>query len=98
MTDALLRFEHVDAGYGRLPVLQDVSLHIAASEVVAIIGPNGAGKSTVLKTIMGFLRPTTGQVFFDEQDVTGTATHRIVRTGLSYVPQGRVLFPHMTVL
>ena len=90
--------ESISAGYGRVDVLQDVSLHVHAQEVVAIIGPNGAGKSTVLKTIMGFLKPSKGDVHFDGQRITGMATHHVVRVGLGYVPQGRVVFPHMTVL
>jgi branched-chain amino acid transport system ATP-binding protein len=98
MIEPLLRVEGISAGYGQLPVLDRVSLHINPSEVVAIIGPNGAGKSTVLKTVMGFLKPTEGEVFFDARPITGMPTHRVVRIGLAYVPQGRVVFPRMTVL
>jgi branched-chain amino acid transport system ATP-binding protein len=98
MIDPLLHVQGVSAGYGQLPVLDHVSLHINPSEVVAIIGPNGAGKSTVLKTVMGFLVPTEGDVLFDGQHITGMPTHQVVRIGLAYVPQGRVVFPRMTVL
>src|SRR5437588_6059202 len=94
----LLRIEHVSAGYGRIDVLQDVSMHVHAQEVVAIIGPNGAGKSTVLKTVMGFLKPSEGEIFFDDRPITGLPTHLLVRSGLAYVPQGRVIFPQMTVM
>jgi branched-chain amino acid transport system ATP-binding protein len=93
----LLRCEDVSAGYGRFDVLQHVSLHVYGAEVVAIIGPNGAGKSTVLKTVVGFLRPSTGAVFFDGRSVGGMPTHELVRLGLGYVPQGRIVFPRMTV-
>ena len=93
----LLRFEDVSAGYGRFDVLQHVSLHVCVAEVVAIIGPNGAGKSTVLKTVIGFLRPSAGGVFFDGRSIGGMPTHELVRLGLGYVPQGRIVFPRMTV-
>jgi branched-chain amino acid transport system ATP-binding protein len=85
------------AGYGEIDVLQQVSLEVRRAEIVSVIGPNGAGKSTVLKTIMGFLRPRQGHVQFDGQDVTGWRPDRIVRRGLAYVPQGRVVFQQMTV-
>src|SRR5687768_14674165 len=87
----LLRLDGVSAGYGRLEVLHEVSLEVFASEVVAIIGPNGAGKSTVLKTAMGFLHPSTGQVSFEGRVINGWRTHQLVRLGLGYVPQGRVV-------
>src|SRR5438046_7821492 len=98
-TEPILRVDGVSAGYGRFEVLHDVSLEVFPGEVVAIIGPNGAGKSTVLKTVMGFLRPSAGQVFFDARMIiNGMPTHQLVRLGLGYVPQGRVVFPNMTVL
>src|SRR5829696_527296 len=79
------------AGYGEIDVLQQVSVDVRPGELVSLIGPNGAGKSTVLKTIMGFLRPREGRVLFEGQDVTGWRPDRIVRRGLAYVPQGRVV-------
>jgi branched-chain amino acid transport system ATP-binding protein len=94
---ALLRFEDVSAGYGKLEVLQHVWLHVMPAEVVAIIGPNGAGKSTVLKTAMGFLKPSGGTVWFGGRSIAGERTDQLVRLGLAYVPQGRVVFPRMTV-
>ena len=92
----LLVAQGLTAGYGEIDVLQEVLVRSAA-EIVSVIGPNGAGKSTVLKTIMGFLRPRQGRVQFDGQDVTGSRPDRIVRRGLAYVPQGRVVFQQMTV-
>ncbi len=86
------------AGYGKVPVLHGVSLRLDAGEVVSIVGPNGAGKSTVLKTIMGYLRPSAGSVHFLGEDITGRDVPRVVAGGLAYVPQGRVVFPNMTVL
>ena len=95
---ALLRVERISAGYGHFDVLQEVSLHALPREVVAIIGPNGAGKSTVLKTVMGFLKPSTGEVVFDGKRIVGRRPDQLVRVGLAYVPQGRIVFPNMTVL
>ena len=85
------------AGYGEIDVLQHVSIEVRRAELVSLIGPNGAGKSTVLKTLMGFLRPREGRVLFDGQDVTGWRPDRVVRRGLAYVPQGRIVFQQMTV-
>ena len=98
MIEPMLLVDAVSAGYGQLPVLDRVSLHVNPREVVAIIGPNGAGKSTVLKTIMGFLVPSEGEIVFEGQRITGMPTHRVVRIGVAYVPQGHVVFPRMTVL
>src|SRR3954447_16931659 len=85
------------AGYGEVDVLQDVSVEVRRGELVSLIGPNGAGKSTVLKTILGFLRPREGRVLFDGEDVAGWQPDRVVRRGLGYVPQGRLVFQQMTV-
>lgn len=99
MGDAeLLRFDTISVGYGKFDVLQGVSLHVKPAEVVAIIGPNGAGKSTVLKAIMGFLKPSQGRILFGERDITRLRPDQLVPIGLAYVPQGRVVFPRMTVL
>lgn len=96
-TDPLLAVSDVYAGYGRYDVLQGVSLEVRRGEIVAIIGPNGAGKSTVLKTIYGFLRPRKGEVRFDGKPITAAEPDRMSRRGLTYVPQGRSVFPQMTV-
>src|SRR3954447_10538091 len=85
------------AGYGEVDVLQGVTVEVGQRELVSLIGPNGAGKSTVLKTIMGFLRPRDGQVTFDGDNVTGWGPDRVVRRGLAYVPQGRIVFQQMSV-
>ncbi|MBI1962809.1 MAG: ABC transporter ATP-binding protein, partial [Candidatus Rokubacteria bacterium] len=71
---------------------------IAAGELITFIGPNGAGKSTAFKVIVGFLRPTGGRVIFDGKDITGLRPDQVLRFGLAYVPQGRIVFPLMTVL
>ncbi|HLH26041.1 MAG TPA: ABC transporter ATP-binding protein [Chloroflexota bacterium] len=95
--DAVVVATGLRAGYGEIDVLQQVSVEVRRGELVSLIGPNGAGKSTVLKTIMGFLRPRAGRVVFDGQDVTGWRPDRVVRRGLAYVPQGRIVFQQMTV-
>jgi ABC-type branched-subunit amino acid transport system ATPase component len=95
---ALLDVERITAGYGRMDILHDVSLRVDAGEIVSIIGPNGAGKSTAFKTIVGFLRPRTGAVRFDGAEITGLRPDLVLRRGLAYVPQGRIVFPQMTVL
>jgi ABC-type branched-subunit amino acid transport system ATPase component len=94
----LLRVEVLVAGYGKMPILQGVSLLVAHGELVSVIGPNGAGKSTVFKTIVGFLRPTEGRVIFDGREIMGLRPDQVLRLGLAYVPQGRIVFPQMTVL
>jgi ABC-type branched-subunit amino acid transport system ATPase component len=98
VTPPLLTAETITAGYGRIDILHEVSLEIRPGEIVSIIGPNGAGKSTAFKSVVGFLTPRRGRVVFDGQDITGLPPHRVLRRGLAYVPQGRIVFPQMTVL
>ena len=98
MTPVLLRAEGLTAGYGRMPILHDVTLEVRQGEMVSVIGPNGAGKSTAFKTIVGFVHATNGKVVFDGQDITGLRPHEVLPRGLAYVPQGRIVFPQMTVL
>ncbi|MBI2088368.1 MAG: ABC transporter ATP-binding protein [Deltaproteobacteria bacterium] len=93
----LLRVGTIVAGYGLKEVLHGVSLHLRSREIVAVIGPNGAGKSTVLKTVMGYLKPRSGEILFDNRDITGREPHELVWLGISFVSQGRVIFPDMTV-
>ena len=94
----LLVAESLTAGYGRIDILHDVSLTVAVNEIVSIIGPNSAGKSTVFKTIVGFLTPRAGRVMFNGEEITGRRPDMVLRRGLAYVPQGRIVFPQMTVL
>ena len=94
----LLRAEGLTVGYGKMPILHDVTLEVRAGEMVSVIGPNGAGKSTAFKTIVGFLRPQSGRVRFDGQDITGLRPDQVLPRGLAYVPQGRIVFPQMTAL
>ncbi len=94
---AMLSVQGLSSGYGKVPILNQVSFHIEAGEVVAVIGPNGAGKSTLLKTICGLIKPWSGSVVFAGQDLAGNPPHAVTRCGLSYVPEGGRLFPNMTV-
>jgi branched-chain amino acid transport system ATP-binding protein len=94
----LLVAESLTAGYGRLDILHAVSLTVDVNEIVSIIGPNGAGKSTAFKTIVGFLRPRAGRVLFNGEEITGLRPDLVLGRGLAYVPQGRIVFPQMTVL
>lgn len=94
---ALLELRGIDAGYGAVQVLWDVSLHVARGEVVALIGANGAGKSTLLRVISGLLAPSRGEVTFEAESIAALAPERIVRRGLAHVPQGRRLFAELTV-
>jgi branched-chain amino acid transport system ATP-binding protein len=96
--DTLLDAERLTAGYGRIDILHGVSLYVRAGEIVSVIGPNGAGKSTAFKTIVGFLTPRAGRVVFNGDAITGLRPDLVLRRGLAYVPQGRIVFPQMTVL
>src|SRR5213593_883880 len=97
MSKQLLTAYELVGGYGKIDILHGVSLSVGVGEIVSVIGPNGAGKSTTFKTIVGFLRPRTGRVVFNGEDITGLRTDLVLRRGLAYVPQGRIVFPQMTV-
>jgi branched-chain amino acid transport system ATP-binding protein len=97
MAPALLRVQDLDAGYGSVQVLWGVSLEVRAGEVVAFIGPNGAGKSTLLRALSGLLRPWRGTVWLEGREITPLSPERIVRLGVAHVPQGRHLFPDLSV-
>jgi len=94
----LLTAHGITGGYGTLDILHEVSLGVSAGEIVSVIGPNGAGKSTAFKTIVGFLRPRSGRVVFNGEEITGLRPDVVLRRGLAYVPQGRLVFAQMTVL
>ena len=93
----MLKIKHIDAFYGKVQALYDVSLEVGDNEIISLIGANGAGKSTLMKTVMGLLRPARGEVLFDGEDLTKIRNTRIVSRGIVYVPEGREVFPEMTV-
>ena len=92
-----LRVSNLESGYGRLQVLFGVSFEAPSNSVVSILGPNGAGKTTTLLTVMGVVKPWSGVVELEGVDVTRLPPHRKVELGISLVPEGRRLFPEMTV-
>jgi branched-chain amino acid transport system ATP-binding protein len=93
----LLEMTNVHTGYGKIKILRGVSLKVAAGQVVSIIGPNGAGKSTMFKTLFGLLRVNDGKISFAGKDVTNRPPAHLLRAGIAFVPQGRNVFPLMTV-
>lgn len=94
---AQLEVENVVSGYGSVNIIHGVSLHVEKGEIVSLIGPNGAGKSTILRTISGILPCKNGRKFFEGQDITRLPAHKIVRLGLSHVPEGRHMFASFPV-
>ncbi len=94
----MLEVKHLETFYGKSQALFRVSINVAASEIVALVGSNGAGKSTLLKTISGLLRPASGSVSFEGRDITGHPSHTVVGMGIAHIPEGRRLFPNMSVL
>jgi branched-chain amino acid transport system ATP-binding protein len=93
----LLEISELEVGYGAIVALHGVSLEVRAGEVVSLIGANGAGKTTLLRTISGLLVPRRGSIRFDGQELTRLGAHTIVRRGVSQVPEGRIVFPNLSV-
>ena len=93
----ILEVEGIESGYGEMQVLWGVSLKVEQGNIVVILGPNGAGKTTTLRTIMGILKPWRGRITFQEKDVTRLPPHKKVPLGMVLVPEGRHLFPDLTV-
>jgi branched-chain amino acid transport system ATP-binding protein len=94
---ALLEVKDVDVHYGAIQALRGVSLSVEAGEVVTLIGSNGAGKTTTLRAISGMLRPSRGSITLDGKSIVGRGAHEIVRLGLAHSPEGRGIFPNLTV-
>ena len=94
----MLRLEGIEAGYSAVPVLHGVSIAVDAGQFVSIVGPNGAGKTTLFKTISGTLRPTAGSIRFEDVDLLRVAPARRPHLGIAHVPEGRQVFPSLTVL
>ncbi len=94
----LLELEGVETFYGAIQALHGIDIHVDAGEIVTLIGANGAGKSTTLMTICGSPQARTGRIVFDGQDISRMPTHQIMRLGVSQSPEGRRIFPRMTVM
>jgi len=94
---ALLKVTDLEVHYGVIPALKGISFEVEAGEVIALIGANGAGKTTTLHTVTGLVEPTAGRIEFDGKDITKTPAHQIVAMGMAHVPEGRRVFPEMTV-
>lgn len=92
----MLEIRNVRAGYDRSPVLHDVTVTVPKDGVAAVLGHNGAGKSTLLRVAMGLLKPRSGSVLLDGEDITRLAPHQRVARGMAYVPQGQQSFPHLS--
>ncbi len=97
MAEAILQIEGLDAGYGEVQVLWDVSLKALKGKLTTIIGSNGSGKTTLLRAITGVIPVWKGRILFNGEDITGLPAHRRTELGLVMVPEGRMLFPDMTV-
>lgn len=93
----MLQVSNLAASYGAAKVLFDISFSVASGEVVTLLGRNGMGKTTTIKSIMGLLRPTGGNVTFDDKPLTGRTPYQIARSGIGLVPEGRQIFPTLTV-
>jgi len=94
----VLEVHNLSVQYGSITALHGISLSVPAEGIVTLIGGNGAGKTTTLRAISGMVKPTSGRILFDGQDITGLAPHEIVRRGLAHSPEGRLVFANLTVM
>jgi branched-chain amino acid transport system ATP-binding protein len=94
----LLKVENLNVYYGHIHAVKDVSFSLEPGEIVAVVGSNGAGKSSTIKALCGLVKPRSGKIVLDGSDITGLSPERIVRAGIGYVPEGRRVFPQMSVL
>jgi branched-chain amino acid transport system ATP-binding protein len=95
--DPILELQDVVAGYGRMTILNGTSLLVRSGTITTVIGPNGAGKSTVFKAVFGLLPVRAGRILFARQDITGWSPRKLLQAGICYVPQGRNIFPELSV-
>ncbi|SHF49955.1 amino acid/amide ABC transporter ATP-binding protein 2, HAAT family [Desulfofundulus australicus DSM 11792] len=94
----ILQVKDLEVYYGSIRALQGISFHVSKGEIVTLIGANGAGKSTTLRTISGLLTPRQGEIYFQGQKINRIPAHQIVKMGISHVPEGRQIFPNLTVM
>ncbi|SDO45623.1 urea transport system ATP-binding protein [Paenibacillus sp. yr247] len=93
----MLNLQKIEAGYGESMVVRNVNLQVKPGQIVCLLGRNGVGKSTLLKSIMGLIKPKFGSIYFNERNITSFPTDRRAKSGIGYVPQGREIFPQLTV-
>lgn len=93
----MLRVENLTVKYGGIAAVRNISFEVEEGKIAALIGNNGAGKTSTLKTISGLISPSNGHIFFEENEITGMKPHEIVRKGLIHIPEGRHIFPNLTV-
>jgi len=93
----MLEVKNLNVSYGVTPILRDVSINIRQGEIVALLGSNGAGKTTLVNTIMGMLKPVSGEIVFQGEHIENMSPHEIVRRGVAQVPEGRKIFPYISV-
>ncbi len=93
----MLAIKHLEVGYGQSRVINDLSFAVQAEEILVIMGRNGMGKTTLLKSLIGILRPRSGSIKLLDQEISQLASHERVRSGIAFVPQGRMIFPSLTV-
>jgi branched-chain amino acid transport system ATP-binding protein len=96
-TDPILELKDVVAGYGKMTILNGTSFAVRRGTITTVIGPNGAGKSTVFKTVFGLLRARSGTILFEGGDITNWTPRRLLEAGICYIPQGRNIFPELSV-
>ena len=94
----MLKTENIVSGYGSLEILHGLSIESKRGQITAVIGPNGSGKSTLLRTIAGILRPFSGRIILQGEDITGLTAHNVLQKGMMFMPQGQRIFPKLTVL
>ena len=94
----MLRIENLQVNYGGIEAIKGISFEVPENEIITLIGANGAGKSTTLRTIAGVIKPVSGHVFFNDTEITGLSPDVIVSKGITLVPEGRKVFPNLTVL
>jgi len=97
LAQKILQLANIDTYYGGIQALKGISLHVDAGEIVTLIGSNGAGKSTTLKTISGQVKPKSGTILYNGEDITSKAPHETALSGVAHVPEGRRIFPKLTV-
>jgi branched-chain amino acid transport system ATP-binding protein len=94
----MLEIQNLRSGYNGMEIIKGIDISVKKGEIVALIGPNGAGKSTILKSIFNLCEIYNGNIFFLEKEITKLPTHQLIRSGISYTPQGRQVFPNLSVL